>query len=399
MHATRILQCCLSVVFDSMHAARRARLLGAVEALINGRRLTLIDLARSWVGALRVHAPLKALDRLLSNSRLMEAIVPLHSAMTGWLARQGRPVLLVDWSDLKGDGRWCLLRAATPVKKGRALTVYETIFSASMMNKPAAQRQFLRGLQRVLPSTARPIVVTDAGFRSDWFRAVKAVGWDYVGRVRNNTQVRQAKSDWKGCSHLHALAKRVGVDLGQWLLVKGSPWAIRLVIAARPRQGRDQLTRKGAPQQGTTAKRARKAAREPLLLGTSLSAEEFSAARLIRLYGKRWQIETAFRDLKSHQYGVGFEGSQSRNPKRLAILLLIHALAAFAAWVAYLAARSASAALPNPMTRQISHEKRYSWYRYGLAWLKLPCRSLPHDRNLLRQIILSEVDQIREMLA
>lgn len=396
MHATHILHRCLGVVFDSMHSARRARLLGAVEALINGRRLTLIDLARSWLGALRVHAPLKALDRLLSNPRLFEAIVPLHAAMTGWLARVERPVLLVDWSDLKGDGRWCLLRAATPVKKGRALTVYEKILPLSMMNKPSAQKQFLRELQQVLPSTAHPIVVTDAGFRSDWFRAVRAAGWDYVGRIRNNTHVRQDKTDWKGCSHLHALAKRVAIDLGQWLLVKGSPWAIRLVIAARPRQGRDQLTRKGTPQQGRTAKRARKAAREPLLLGTSLSAAEFSATRLITLYGKRWQIETAFRDLKSHQYGAGFEGSQSRNPKRLAILLLIHALAAFAAWVAYLAARSTPTPLPNPMTRQVSHEKRYSWYRHGLAWLKAPCRSLPHDRNILRQIILSEVDAIRE---
>lgn len=398
MHATRILLRCLNSVFDSMHAARRARLIGAVEALVHGRRLTLTDLARSWVGAVRIHAPLKALDRLLSNPKVTEAIVPLHAAMTAWLAWQGRPVLLVDWSDLKGDGRWCLLRAATPVN-GRALTVYERIFPLSMMNKPSAQKKFLGDLQKLLPATARPIVVSDAGFRSDWFRAVKKAGWDYVGRVRSNTQVRQEKTEWKACSHLHGLAKRVAVDLGDWLLVKGSPWPIRLVIAARARKGREQLTRKGTPLQGTTAKRARKAAREPWLLGTSLSADEFSAANLVVLYAKRWQIETAFRDLKSHQYGAGFEDSQSRNSKRLAVLLLLHALAAFAAWVAYLAARTASVTLPNPMTRQVSHQKRYSWYRQGLAWLTGPSSSLPFDRNLLRQIIRSEADEIQELFA
>ena len=58
---------CLASVFDSMHALRRCTLLLAVEALIAGRRLTLIDLARAWPGAHRVRAPLKRLDRLLGN--------------------------------------------------------------------------------------------------------------------------------------------------------------------------------------------------------------------------------------------------------------------------------------------------------------------------------------------
>jgi len=46
-----------------MHALRRRVLLGAADALIAGRRLTLMDVARSWPGAERVRAPLKALDR------------------------------------------------------------------------------------------------------------------------------------------------------------------------------------------------------------------------------------------------------------------------------------------------------------------------------------------------
>ena len=70
MHASAILQRCLAPVLGSMHAGRRSVLLKAVEALIAGRRLTLIDVARSWLGAERVRAPLKALDRLLSNRHL-----------------------------------------------------------------------------------------------------------------------------------------------------------------------------------------------------------------------------------------------------------------------------------------------------------------------------------------
>ena len=51
-------------VFNAMHLARARRLLCAVEALIARRVLALTELARSWPGARRSHAPLKALDRL-----------------------------------------------------------------------------------------------------------------------------------------------------------------------------------------------------------------------------------------------------------------------------------------------------------------------------------------------
>jgi len=48
MRATEVLQKCLEDALGSMHALRSRVLLRAVEATIHGRRLTLIDLARSW---------------------------------------------------------------------------------------------------------------------------------------------------------------------------------------------------------------------------------------------------------------------------------------------------------------------------------------------------------------
>ena len=51
MRATKVLQKCLGDALQPMHALRRRVLLRAVEALIHGRRLTLIDVARAWPGA------------------------------------------------------------------------------------------------------------------------------------------------------------------------------------------------------------------------------------------------------------------------------------------------------------------------------------------------------------
>ena len=367
MHASRIVRRCLSSVFDSMHAARERRVLGAVDALVQGRRLTLTGLSRSWPGAERVHAPLKALDRLLSNRYLERSLGALHGAVAAWMLAGRPPVVLVDWTDLKRDGRWCLLRAAVPVG-GRALTVYEQVYPSAAMNTPATQKQFIRELARVLPPGVVPILVTDAGFRSDWFRAVRALGWHFVGRVRNNTRVRSAaERAWQPCTHLYARATGSARDLGLWELVKGHPMPCRLVTVRRARKGRDTLTRRGAPMQGTVDRRARKSANEPWLLATSLT--EAGAAKVVALYAQRMQIEAAFRDLKSHHYGVGFEDSLTRKRTRLRILLMLQTLASLSIWAMACAVDALGPALMDPLARQQTHRERYSWHQRGRAWL------------------------------
>jgi len=139
------------------------------------------------------------------------------------------------------------------------------------------------------------------------------------------------------------------------------------VLAKRTRKGRDQLTRQKLPVQDRTAKKARKAAREPWLLVTSLSGPNSTARNIVAGYAKRMQIEESFRDLKSHRYGAAFKDSLSYKPERLTVLLLLQSLASFAAWLMGLVARQTQA--PDPMTRQTKHQHRYSLLRRGLAWL------------------------------
>ena len=368
MHASRILRLCLSDVLLRMHAARSRRLLTAVDALVSGRRLTLTELARSWPGATWVHAPLKALDRLLSNTHLLAEIMPLHQAMVPWLLRgMANPVVLVDWADLERDGRWALLRASVPIG-GRALTLFEQVYPRKRMGHPKTQGEFLQALRQIVPDAVRPIIVTDAGFRSDWFRAVEELGWLFVGRLRNNTKQRTPQQqNWQTCTSLHASATGKPTDLGTYLIVKGDPLRCRLVLAKKPRKGRDQLTRKGTPQQSRQAKKSRKSAREPWLLATSLSAEQWRAHQVVACYGKRMQIEESFRDLKSHRYGAGFEDSLTRKSERLTVLLMLQTLASLAAWLTGMAASDAE---HDPLARQPSHRRRYSLIRRGMEWLR-----------------------------
>ena len=115
MRASRVLQKCLGRSLDPMHEARSRVLLRLVEALLAGRRLTLMDVVRVWPDAERVRAPLKAFDRLLSNSHLHQEREQIYGDMARWLLHSEWSVIAIDWSDLKAGKAWRLLRAAVPI--------------------------------------------------------------------------------------------------------------------------------------------------------------------------------------------------------------------------------------------------------------------------------------------
>ncbi|MCL1534611.1 IS4 family transposase, partial [Xanthomonas nasturtii] len=137
MRASEVLQKCLSNSLSGMHALRQRSLLRAVEALVHGGRLTLIDIARAWPGATRVRAPLKACDRLLCNRALYAERSVIERDMAHWLLRGTQPVIVIDWSDLKPDKSWCLLRAAVPIG-GRTLTLLDMVVPGKQQGSPGA---------------------------------------------------------------------------------------------------------------------------------------------------------------------------------------------------------------------------------------------------------------------
>lgn len=90
---------------------------------------------------------------------------------------------MIDWTDLKPDKSWCLLRAAVPMG-GRTLPVLDMVFSGREQGTPQAEKHFLQRLKSLMPKGVHLILITDAGYRTPWFEAVSAMGWDWVGRLR-----------------------------------------------------------------------------------------------------------------------------------------------------------------------------------------------------------------------
>jgi Transposase DDE domain len=336
MHAAaEVLQKCLPGVFGAMHLVRARALINAVQSLLASRRLILIEMARAWPGAERVRAPLKCLDRLLSNTHLQAQREAVYAEIIPWLIRQPMPIILVDWSDLHEDCRWQLLRAAVPVN-GRSITLLDMVFPESMKGSPIAERQLLRRLRALLPKSVTPIFVTDAGFRAPWFRAVARYGWHCIGRLRHRTLIQIDGRDWFDNRRLLSQATERPQRFESVTIVASNPWHVDLVLYKKPRAGRARLNRHGAPSRSHTSMKARRREREPWLLVVSCALDALSARQIVSIYAKRMQIEQSFRDLKCDRFGCAFYYSLTRKPERIAMLLLIHALATFVAWLAAL---------------------------------------------------------------
>jgi hypothetical protein len=158
MHAGAIWQKILRPVSARLDVRNARNLLLAVQALVRGRHLTLMELARHWPGAERVRAPLKRLDRLLGNCEVHARRADLYGAAVKWLLCGARPIVVVDWSELKSDGRWHLLRAALAVQ-GRTITLYEEVHPSATKNSGAVELAFLKRLHALVPQGVWPVLV------------------------------------------------------------------------------------------------------------------------------------------------------------------------------------------------------------------------------------------------
>lgn len=135
-------QVCQNFFRDSLapfHKYRQNALLDATMALINGASLTLTSIGRYLPGAAQVKNKIKRIDRLLGNESLHRDIPLIFKNIISMLTRQLS---------------LCVI-AVNP--------------------------------------QARVFIVTDAGFQNAWFRHIKSLGWDFIGRIRGNKQLRLTK--------------------------------------------------------------------------------------------------------------------------------------------------------------------------------------------------------------
>jgi len=365
MRVLRLLHKTLSTQSLSIHSKRLTALFSGVDSLLRGATLTVTSLGRSLHSSALTKHNIKRMDRLLSNTKLQSERMDIYKATAHYLCRSNpQPVILVDWSDLIERERLMLLRAAIAVE-GRSVPIYEAVYTLRQYNSPRIHMRFLKELKSLLPEGCSPILITDAGFRGPWFKSVEALGWYWVGRIRNSIKYRLlSRKRWRYTTDLYYRANKKPTYLGTAELSHKCPYLCHLHLFKKGRTKRHTCRSVEHYRKHSSSTVFKKQQRDPWLIATNLTPNIFSSKRIMALYGKRMQIEECFRDLKSDKYGFGITVSRSKSIERLNLLLLIGALATLCLWWVG------------------CHAKRQQWHRHFQA-------NTVTDRNVLSTLFLA----------
>lgn len=334
MHATQLLDTHLGKHCQGIHKTRMKALLTATVALMRGKKLSVTGLGRAMQTEAKTKHNIKRADRLVGSAAVHQDRPAIYRALAKLLVGvQRRPVILIDWSDLSADRAFHLLRASMPFG-GRALTVYEESHRQCDNGNPRVHKRFLKQLKAILPSRCVPIIVTDAGFRTPWFRALQAMGWDFVGRVGGYMMVSpQGEQDWVRVETVFEIATRRGRYLGEIDLVRQHPLRCHAYLLRKKKQGRIRKTVFGHRCEMKHSEKNAHRERTPWLIVTSLDPVYANTRQVLNLYKTRMQIEEGFRDIKNSRWGLSFNEARCTTTYRYDNLLVVAHLATLAVWM------------------------------------------------------------------
>lgn len=318
-----------------IHKTRLNCLMSTCITASTSNKLFLTGLGRGIVSDNKTSSNIEKVNRLLGNKHLHLERASFYASMASQLIPEWMsPWIHIDWSCINPTTNLYLLRASLSAK-GRSIVIYEECYSKKKENNHAVHQQFLKNLKAILPPCQPPVIVTDAGFRAPWFIAVRQLGWHFVGRLRNKNLVLMEDTPiWQLSASFFEQATGAPTHLGRALLTEEKKVPIHLVLYKGKNKNRHKRTLNKKMSASGMSKRHSKAAKEPWLLVTSLLQSRDNPNHIVNIYRQRMRIEENFRDTKCPHYGLGLKNSLTRSPERMDILLLIAAIATWAAWLA-----------------------------------------------------------------
>lgn len=329
----------LGLWLQDLHASRRRAVTDAALAVLRCGSVVSASVGRSIATNTTDKHGIKRVDRLLGNVKLHLGLAQVYRRLAEHaVGTATHPVVLVDWTQIGRDK--CVLKAVLALR-GRGVPLYAEAHPLTVQGRPNVHRRFLRRLATMLPAGCVPVLVTDAGFKQPWTKAVAAMGWDFLTRVRGRTRVREsADSPWftaKDCAR-HSTAGVV-VDMPAAEINVHDPVPCRVLLW----DGRSKRARKRPTESGRRIRKRRavRAAHEPWLLATSLASD---AADVVSVYALRMQVEQSLRDDKTHAWGWHLAKVGTRTCVRLDVQLLLIALTTMIALLAGIAAEQANLA-------------------------------------------------------
>lgn len=334
MKATKLLHKSLSTACPDMHKMRLKSLMAGVSSALTEHQVTVTGLGRNLKSHSKTKTKhdIKRMDRLIGNKHLLAERKTIYQYLTKhFVGNQKHPILIADWSPIPGSEIFQLLRVSIPMG-GRALTVYEECFVEKKLNNTQIHDTFLNELADILPEGCQPIFLSDAIFKTPWFKSIEAKNWYWVGRVRGNVQLSLNGKEFKSCASIMKQATEKIMALGTVLYSKKTQFPCLGIMYHGLEKGKHKKKKRGGISQDSKSLYYSKKAKQPWLLISHLPEKLSVPKKVIKLYRYRMQIEEGFRDTKNQQYGIGLAQAKSKSTKRYNNLLLVAALTQFLLW-------------------------------------------------------------------
>ena len=295
-----------------IHKTRLNSLMSTCITASTSNKVFLTGLGRNAVSKTKTSSNIEKVNRLLGNEHLYRERSSFYATMAAQLIpRWMSPWIHIDWSCIDSTTNLYLLRASLSFK-GRSIVLYEECHPKKKENNHTVHQQFLKNL-----------------------KAVCQMKWHFVGRLRNkNLVLLEDTETWQLSSVFFKQATGKPAHLGHALLTEKEQVPIHVVLYKGKNKNRHKRNLNKKISAAGKSKRYSTAAKEPWMLVTSLSQARDNPAHIVNIYRQRMRIEENFRDTKCSHYGQGLKHSLTKSPERMAILLLIAAIATWAAWIA-----------------------------------------------------------------
>lgn len=362
----------------SFHQYRQRGLIDATVALINGASLTLTSIGRFLPGRAQVKNKIKRIDRLLGNESLQRDIPLIFESVISMLTSPlSLCVIAVDWSGYPSQEHHVL--RASLLCDGRSIPLLSQIVPSEKQNNSLIQKQFLDSLAKSVPPGARVIIITDAGFQSAWFHHIKSLGWDFIGRIRNNVQfcLDEEPETWLKVSDCPG--DKTPKYIGAGTLVKEKKKSIHGHFYTYKKSPKGRKNKR--PAYAKADKEHRRSTQESWIIFSS--TDGYRPREIMKLYSRRMQIEQNFRDEKSERFGFGLRASYSRSAGRMLVLSLLATLSTIVLWL--LGYHIENKGL------HLRYQANSIKSRRVISYLTLAKNVLRHSPLMLRRISLGDV--------
>ena len=350
----------LSALFsEDIHAKRVYSLANATLGVISSASLAVNSIGQGLAlarGRLPKHA-IKQVDRLLSNPG-----VDVDEFSKGWVAHAVGPrpkiVVAMDWTDFDADNQATIMLSLVS-RHGRSTPlVWLTVDKATLKNhRNVYEYRVLVQPAEALPADVQVLIVADRGFGDQKLYQVltEELKFDYLIRFRGNIAVTSAEGETRPAA--------------DWVGVGG-----------RPRTLRDAFVTADRYQVGTVVCVHAKDMKEPWCLAASTTTH--TAKQLMTTYGKRWGIESGFRDTKDLRFGMGMASIRVSTPERRDRLWLLNAFAVVL--LTLLGAAGEALGYDRHLKSNTSKQRTHSLFRQGAMLYEL-IPNMPEPR--LRPLI------------